>query len=319
MENLPEDENNLVKSTLQKISKGNNKKLYKCNHNNCDKETINSHEISEKSFLNLLSTKESKLFLISPIMSGNALSNEFKETHQRNISVFPGYCREHDLKLFRELDEFSDFDDCFVNKQSLRTLKKEICKHSANITLCNEFIKEFEEIGISKEHLHYIYMVKNLQIQKERFKRLGIIYSKIDSGINNKKYLIKYKIFDIESKGYLFSTMMDFSKTNSELSPIFLYKLDVNNISKFIVGYMDNKDSLGLVNELVNENFLLHKIIYQEKDKLILSASFIENLNDKEKDILLQNQEIKCFGAPEYFFLKEILGLKLTMITVKTG
>ena len=305
-QNLPKEKNNIVRSTLQKIIEKENKKLYTCQHNNCEKKAINSHEISEKSFLKKIS-KNNILWIINNNFKGNTFLFCFKDKSIGNISVFPGYCKEHDEILFRELDHFdNNYNDTFINKQALRSIKKEIFEHQKTIALAKDMIKNLSEIPEIEDMFIYQNMKDKLIIQEERLKRLNIIYNKIFSGITNKDYEINYKIFDIKNENYIFSLTIDLSKDDSNLAPIFIYKL----IDKFIIAYLDNEDSINLVDEIFENEKIIYELIYTYKTKLIMNDDFIKNLEEETKRILLQNEELDKFGLNTYIMLKKELGLE---------
>lgn len=308
--NLPEEKNNIVRSTLQNFIKKEKKQLYKCEHNGCDKKVINSHEISETAFLKRIANDNQKLFVIENDFKNNSFSYHFKDKYTKSISIFPGFCKEHDKNLFKELDNFSGtFDNTFINKQSLRTTKKAIVEHYKTISIAEELKKELENIPSIESTDYYINFVEKMKTQKERFDRLKIIYQKIFDGLETKGHQIVYKIFNMRPMQYFFSTVMDLSQNNDILAPIFIYKLEHENKSKLIIGYFDNHDSTTLINELLDSDFLIHKLIYEEKKKLVISTQFLNNLTEKAKDILLKNEELHEFGIAEYLILKEEFGL----------
>lgn len=304
--NLPEEKNNIVRNTLQKFIRKEKKQLYRCEHNGCDKAVINSHEISETAFLKKLQNNNQKLFVIENDFKNNSFLYHFKEKYTKSISIFPGFCKEHDKNLFVELDNFSGtFDSTFINKQALRTIKKEIVEHSKIISIAEELKKELDIIPSIKSTDYYIDFVEKIKIQKERFNRLKIIYQKIFDGVDTNKHQIVYKIFDIKPMQYFFSTVIDLSQNNDILAPIFIYKLEYENKSKFIIGYFDNQDSINLVNSFLYNNKFYFEVLYQQKKKLIFSQKFLETLSDKIKSILLQNEELNEFGLWDHIFLKE--------------
>jgi len=308
--NLPKEKNNIVRNTLQKFIEKENKHLYRCEHNGCDKTVINSHEISETAFLKKIANNNQKLYIIENDFSNNSFSYHFKEKYTKGISIFPGFCKEHDKNLFGELDNFSGiFDSIFINKQALRTIKKEMVEHSKTISIADELKKQLENIPSIESTDYYIDFVKKIKIQKERFNRLKIIYQKIFDGLNTNKHQIIYNIFNMKAMQYFFSTVIDLSQNNDILAPIFIYKLEHGNNSKLIIGYFDNHDSTTLINEFIDNDFLIHKLIYEEKKKLVISSQFLNNLTEKAKNILLTNEELHKFGIVEYLILKEEFGL----------
>lgn len=305
--NLPEEKNNIVRGTLQRFIEKEKKQLYRYEHNGCDKEVVNSHEISETAFLKRIATKNQKLFVIENDFRNNTFLYHFKEKNIKSVSIFPGFCKEHDENLFKELDNFSStFDSTFINKQALRTIKKEIFVHSKTISIAEEMRKELENIPSIELNDFYVSFVEKIKIQKKRFDRLKIIYQKIFYGLEINRHQIVYKIFDMKSSQYFFSTFLDLSQSDDVLAPIFLYILTYDNNSKLIIGYFDTKDSMDLVNELIDNDKLYFKILYEEKRKLILSQEFLENLSEEIKNILLQNEKLNEFGLLEYIYLKNI-------------
>ncbi len=307
--NLPEEKNNIVRNNLQKFIEKEKKQLYRCEHNGCAKAVINSHEISETAFLKKIANNNQKLFVLENDFRNNSFSYHFKEKYTKSISIFPGFCKEHDENLFEELDNFSGiFDSTFINKQALRTIKKEIVEYLKTISILEELKKELESIPSIESTDYYINLVEKIKIQKERFDRLKIIYQKIFDGVDTNKPQIVYKIFDMKPMQYFFSTVIDLSQNNDILAPIFIYKLEHENKSKLIIGYFDTQDSIDLVNDLLYNNRFYFEIFYQQKKKLIFSQNFLETLSDKIKNILLQNEELNEFGLLEYILLKEKFG-----------
>jgi len=308
--NLPEEKNNIVRMTLQKFIEKEKKQLYRCEHNGCNKAAINSHEISETAFLKKIANNNQKLFVIENDFKNNSFSYHFKDKNTKSISIFPGFCKEHDKNLFEELDSFSGvFDSTFINKQALRTTKKAIFEHYKTISVAEKLKKELENIPFIESTEYYIDFVEKIQPQKERLNRLKIIYQEIFDGLETNGHQIVYKIFNIRPTQYLFSIFMDLSQNNNILAPIFIYKLKHENKSKLIIGYFNNHDSTTLINEFLDSDFLIHKLIYEEKKKLVFSTQFLNNLTENTKDILLKNEELHEFSIVDYLILKEEFGL----------
>lgn len=200
--NLPEDKNNTVRAIVQRFIKKSKKQLYVCEHDGCNEPAINSHEISEKKFLKKLANNHQKLFVIKNDLKNNAFLNYFKEEHIGNIT-FPGYCQKHDVNLFKELDQFlGKFNSLFVNKQALRSTKKEIREHQIIIKIAEEIIQELKIIPSIESSDVYINLIKKIKIQKERLLRLEIIYQEILLGIEKNQLKVVYKIFDLKPSGY---------------------------------------------------------------------------------------------------------------------
>lgn len=73
-----------------------------------------------------------------------------------------------------------------------------------------------------------------------------------------------------------------------------------------IIGYFNNQDSENLVSELINKDILFLKILYAQKNKLIMSSQFLNSLSEEAKKTLLQNEELDEFNLSIYLHLQEV-------------
>jgi hypothetical protein len=296
LKKLPEKQNNKIKNIVTKFNKLNNKNLYQCNHNGCKEKAIDSHEISKKSFLTSLKNKKNNLYIIKPDLNDNSSFNKFNPLSLNKTSIFPGYCKEHDKDLFYELDNFSIIDDIFINKQSLRTLKREIHIHNINIDLTENILNSLNEIfiefNVDAEISFYKELENKQNEQKNLLDKMNNLYNLINKSIENKNYILKYKMISIKSLGLLFSTFYELSQRDENYIPIFIYRLEYDNKAVLIIAYLDNIESNKMADEFIkNYKSILSSIIYDKKNKLIFSESFINNIDVHIKNILEKNSE----------------------------
>lgn len=270
---------------------------WKCRHGTCVDESCYSHEISENAFLKHLSDDYSRVIVIKKDMQNNPAFFIEETIHKRNASNFPGYCSFHDADLFRDIENVEQkLTEYFINKQSLRTIRKRIFETELQIRIAAEFIESIsDDITSSKEINQVADRIKNkINNLKKGLIRLDDVYSQIQEGIENEKFVISYNEIESKKTGYFFSTCLDLTNTeDEEPCVIFLYKLDFGKEPKALVCTLKNKTSSTIGKEISSDpSHIFVNSMYSEKENLIFSHNFINSLSSTVKGILYRDAEL---------------------------
>lgn len=308
-QNIPSEINKNNKKILNQVYFPlKRKEEWRCGHEGCEVESCYSHEISENIFLKHLADVDSNVLVIEKNISGNAIFYHENKVHKRNASNFPGYCSDHDSSLFSDIENCTpSLNEYFVNKQCLRSIRRKqfdllLQVRGADIFL-NEIdagLLEYPEIQIVVERFE-----RKKEILLKRLSILSEVYGKIYSGINNQNYLIKYKELGQPKLGYCFSEVFDCTvEKDAEECILFWFKIDFSTDPKAFVCWLDNETSKQVATEMAADyKHQLMRLMYEEKEKLVFSSGFLNQMNRKVKDIFLKNGELYELNSIE----KELL------------
>lgn len=312
--NIPGEINRNIKKVLNDFYLSfKRKELWKCNHENCDVSSCYSHEISENIFLKQLSDENSKVVILDKNVSGNVFFYREKKVHKRNASNFPGYCSDHDAKLFSDIENGNQsLDSNFVNKQCLRSLRRRSFDLEIQVKGAEKMLSQIDEgLGESvviKELVSHFEEKKSILLKKNSI--IKDVYEKVLFGINSGRYCISFKDLGSAKAGYCFSQVFDCTAEDDvENCMLFLYKIDFPTGPKVFVCWLDNNTSEEVVNSMGTEFKLLFiDFMYDKKDKLVLSSNFLEGMDSSMKEVFYQDSEIynintleKVLLAKEFF------------------
>ncbi|ASD67852.1 hypothetical protein [Pseudoalteromonas piscicida] len=274
------------------------KEEWQCGHENCGGESCYSHEISENVFLKHLADQDSKLMILEEDISGNTFFYAEKKVHKRNASNFPGYCLEHDSKLFKDIENrMPSLNEYFVNKQCLRSIRRKIFDLKLQARGVDKFLKDIED-DLLCSPLIKEYVVEPLDFKKsillERVKILRNVYDKVYSGIIRQDYLVKYRELGQPKLGYCFSEVFDCTiDTDPEECLLIFLKLDFAMDSKAFICWIDNETSKQIAMDMADD-YETHftDLMYDKKKKLIFSSKFIKQMDSDLKNIFLRDPDL---------------------------
>lgn len=130
-----------------------------------------------------------------------------------------------------------------------------------------------------------------------RQKRLNWViklHTEIQNGIKNKHYVVCHNEIEVSKTGYFFSTLADLSiDEDSQPCILFLYKLDFGDDARVLVCALENEISSAAAQELGSDlsgTFL--DAIYDRKQRLIFSQTFLNSMSDNAKQILRRDSEL---------------------------
>lgn len=288
--NLPEEPKRDIKKILNDYHfKPSQKAGWTCEHEDCGSPSCYSHEISEGAFLSKLSNNESRVYMLARDIKESPILYIEKSIHQRDASNFPGYCILHDSEIFSDIENGQpSLNDHFINKQCLRTTRREIFDLRRKIRSARQFLEQitpeilqFEDIKELKES-----MEEKIALLESRLNRAATTYKKIFSGILSRNYEISYKEISIQRAGYYFSTMLDLTINEKDHEPcmLFLYKLDFGEKPKVVICSINNETSKHESASIEkNHKKILTEIMYTNKERLIFSQGFIDSLGETTK------------------------------------
>ncbi|HEM7186966.1 TPA: hypothetical protein U2I61_001424 [Providencia rettgeri] len=309
--NLPDDINKNNKELLNQLYFPlKRKEMWQCGHENCEIESCYSHEISENLFLKHLADLDSNVVIIEKNISGNELFYHEKEVHKRNASNFPGYCSEHDSKLFSDIENCSpSLNEHFVNKQCLRSIRRKKFDLLLQVSGVDKFVGDIEDELLDSPLVKQVvqHFEDKKQIILERVSILSKVYDKVYAGINNQDYCIKYRELGQPKLGYCFSEVFDCTmEEDAEECILFWFKLDFFEESKIFVCWLDNETSKQVATQMAADyEHQLLDLMYIKKEKLVFSSEFLNQMNRDAKDIFLQNDELYKLGLIEKVFLTQ--------------
>ncbi|HHQ4750063.1 TPA: hypothetical protein ACSP2Y_003129 [Aeromonas veronii] len=309
--NIPDDINKNNKALLNRTYYPlKRKEEWQCGHENCEVESCYSHEISENLFLKYLADHDSNVVIIERNISGNANFYHEKEIHKRNASNFPGYCSEHDAKLFSDIENCSpSLNEHFVNKQCLRSIHRRRFDLLLQVRGADKFLDEIDGDLLDFPEIKQV--VKNIEHKKKNLlKKVSIlseVYSKVYSGINKQTYLIKYKELGQPKPGYCFSEVFDCTgEDDIEECILFFFKIDFSNDSIAFVCWLDNETSKKLAADMANDYKCTYMdLMYENKEKLVFSSKFLNQMDRAMKNIFLQDHELYSIGPIENALLTQ--------------
>ncbi|EHZ2593818.1 TPA: hypothetical protein NG558_004657 [Vibrio parahaemolyticus] len=307
--NLPDDINKNNKRLLNQLYFPlKRKEMWQCGHENCEIESCYSHEISENLFLKHLADLDSNVVIIEKNISGNAFFYYEKEVHKRNASNFPGYCSEHDSKLFSDIENCSpSLNVHFVNKQCLRSIRRKKFDLLLQVRGAEKFLDGIEDELLDSPLVKQVVQdfERKKQILLERVSVLSEVYDKVYAGINNQDYCIKYSELGQPKLGYCFSEVFDCTmEEDTEECILFWFKIDFFEDSKAFVCWLDNETSKQVATQVaVDYKRKLIDLMYVKKEKLVFSSEFLSQMNRDAKDIFLQNDELYNLGPIENMLL----------------
>lgn len=296
--NLPENVQKDFKELLSKFHFTQQQKQgWTCEHEGCTLQSCYSHEISENVFLKQIADRESQVVVYKRDVRHNPAFFIESRVHKRNASNFAGYCSPHDAALFKDIEnEEPALTDYFVNKQCLRTTRRERFEIEAQILTANDFIHsiptelaEIEEVNTAVARIRE----KISKLQK-RLDRVIKLYTDIQNGIKNKHYVVGHNEIEVSKTGYFFSTLADLSsEEDSQPCILFLYKLDFGDDARVLVCALENEMSAAAAQELGSDfPDLFLNVIYDRKQRLIFSQTFIDSMSDNAKQILRRDPEL---------------------------
>lgn len=307
--NLPENVSRNVKKTLDTYKlKPRVKTGWHCQHKGCQEISCASHEISENSILKNISSPDSNVVILKRDIKSNPFFYIEGTQHKRNATNFPGYCSRHDASLFSDIDS-SDipFDIHYVNKQSLRTTRAQIFEIDCQIKACDLFINDVpEEIRENEEVVEVIrhFSNKKAMLESKRH-RLWCVYNKIFDGIESKNYALKFKSLPPAIVGFCFSACLDLTVDEDEdLCILYAFKLDLKSSSETFVAYLDNDISTEISDDFVRfHQIRFGQMLYELKNKLILSEHFASFISEDIKEILYKDDDLYEIGPIQHYFI----------------
>ncbi|WP_332402126.1 hypothetical protein [Vibrio metschnikovii] len=309
--NIPDDINKNNKKLLNRhFFPLKRKKMWKCGHENCEVESCYSHEISENLFLKHLADLDSNVVIIEKNISGNACFYHEKEVHKRNASNFPGYCSDHDSKLFSDIENCSpSLNEHFVNKQCLRSIRRKKFDLLFQVRIVDKFVGDIEDELLDSPQVKQVvqHLERKKQILLERISILSEVYDKVYSGINNQDYCIKYRELGQPKIGYCFSEVYDLTmEEDPEECIFFWFKIDFLEDSKAFVCWLDNETSRQVATQMaVDYEHQLIDLMYIKKEKLIFSLKFLNQMDRDAKDIFLRDSELYNLRPRENMLLTQ--------------
>ncbi|HCM9504766.1 hypothetical protein L8P89_20445 [Enterobacter roggenkampii] len=301
-QNPKKDIHHQVNAVYGEIINEGKKKNWLCGHEHCEKPSAYSHELSEKSVLIHLADCDNKAFVLKRDLKNNSFFFSFCNKHIRDITNFPGYCSEHDQKLFHFLDQpSSEINLEYVNLQALKMLKYRLFSLEKDLRLTKGIILQLssivtnhtdDEVYIEAIRIKLNDMQEKSMIIADTIEKSEIFYGKLLSGIRTKEFVIEYDEIPCEKKGWVFSQSYDGDADGcSERIFSFIFKVDTNSRPVLIhawnkSAFQDDQDKY-----LITQDEII-KFILLSKEKLVFSAKFLTNLDDAYLQFLLGDEEI---------------------------
>lgn len=303
-----------VNSALNTLNKARNKDNWICGHNGCKTASTYSHELSEKAALRPLANKKNKAFILKPNLQSNAFEFYFAPIHTRDILNFSGYCSQHDQSLFKILDKPGRaIDSEHVNLQSLRMMRRHILIYEIQLkvakNISNEIglvVNDYISLGkdateIQKQADFFQDKIKSLECS---LKIARLFYDKLWDGIKSNSYIVDYKNINECKPGWAFSHTFEFQLVeNNDIMFFFMFKFDINGQPVLITAW----DKTTLPSESESFDIPWEKIIsgiLLNKDKLVLSESFINSIDKHFIEMMIKNEELYSnLDNPIYLYI----------------
>ena len=135
-------EKNIIFSNYGNYFKRRSKINYKCSEEGCSNQPILSHSISKNSVLKNIANKGE---VYSPTITNTSISMK-RVGIETQASVFPGFCKHHDEKLFSELDKpnLAKYSRVFFDQLAYRTIKREIYCLKRNLSFAELMLDKLQ-------------------------------------------------------------------------------------------------------------------------------------------------------------------------------
>lgn len=286
-----------VNAAHNKITNVSKKKNYLCNHEECRENSIYSHELSERAILSHLVNEDNKAFILKRNLKENSFEFISKQEHIRNILSFPGYCKDHDQKIFHLLDQPNiEIDLEYINLQALKMQRYQIFDCEALLRLIKDIALESSQIisehtGTAEEIKPIQEVLKSMQVKEqlieERLDKTNTFYKKIWDGIQSKSYIIDYEEIPYSKLGWAFAGSGIENYTEDFFS--FIFKIDINSTPLLIYAWDKNIFTQDEEKLSMSQDGIIY-ILLNNKDKLVFSRGFWEA--NEHKDLLLHDEEI---------------------------
>jgi len=291
-----------VYSDFEKLS---GKDKWICQHAGCQEKSVSSHEISESQIVKFLANKKETGIIVDvlkPFLKENPYKLEFKETAARSASAFPGYCDEHDRELFRDLDQAHDpGDDILLNKQFMRTTRREIYEVRRQIEAVDSLLTELREFAFGRTESDEL-MVQEVQKMEQHKKNAEgklanweQLYEKILQGIETRKPAIVFKKYEVKKRGYMFSASFDFSEqSSSDLQILFLLKKDFETQSFLYIATLKEEGLSGfddLTLDTQDGRIEITNMMLGKKERFVFSPEFKDGLQEASRTVFCRSAD----------------------------
>ncbi|PMZ92118.1 hypothetical protein C1X79_19995 [Pseudomonas sp. FW305-42] len=273
-----------------------------CCFQGCTNAAIRSHEIAESRQIRFLAERENDRVFVDVLtddLRGNPYEMCFKETPVKSATTFIGYCKEHDGKLFFELDKMSDPDNFhLMNLQFMRTLGREKTECDQKIRAMKIMVDELEAIALENpgdgfEEARLI-MMGHLDDQQAARERVAYVHDKVAVDVQEGKQPIVVKKFSVNEPGYMFSTCMDTTRPGEDYFFTFLAKKNFDGESFFYVGALDNRFKQEIFEycdiSTQQGRWDVSDLMLALKDRLIFSPGFKGMLDEGMKKIFCRSR-----------------------------
>lgn len=288
-DNLPEVTKNRLRGALNLTKPWKSKKNYKCLHMGCRRPSCDSHELSEKSILNFISSKNSVLMLQEDFEK-NPLKFKVKEVHTNGATTFPGFCTEHDRDLFLDLDKEFLIEKTHIYKQCYKSIRKELqhqmmMYHSLTGALQEMRSGEAKSFRQDPE-------IRRIRLrrheQRTRVKNLAQTINALFGELKSPDDL-NFESFDLHGSFFALSVAIDLSEPSDENRADFLFFLQIipkSHSSTLIIAHNNSMTAKKNLIDLINfsggmANFV-NEIVYTKRDRIAYSAAYIKSLAPPE-------------------------------------
>lgn len=252
---------------------------------NCNNEIIKAHTISKSSNLDKLRGKNQKLvtFGISYQLLKNEKGIQYKKIPPKKASIFKGFCKYHDNKLFEDIDnnfnirEKKSFFLSFYRQTKYEYFKKNrIIENMKNISL---FLKNTK--------FHHISLHFNKQIEQEKLSLndLNDIIASLETSIDDNENYIENDLLYVTAFSLDSLLPFNFSAIYSPISDYEKKDIFYNPTTKKIV---ENIHIASLFNN-GNPVFFLCCLKRHEK-----GVQFIKSFNCQKEKISLITKLAFC-------------------------
>jgi hypothetical protein len=139
-----------LRHKIGEIEKTIRKRHFKCLHPDCNLNAINSHSQHRGGQLSLISENDI-VWAMNPsfyaVISNDSKALQLIETKIKNASIYPGFCPQHDNKIFSPIEKLKLVKDDTIQASTffLRTITYEITRKKLSKCINDEIIEKCKE------------------------------------------------------------------------------------------------------------------------------------------------------------------------------
>lgn len=275
-------------------------------HEECKGDIKNAHSIQKNRILNRIS-QDGHIYKFTPDHVGIIVLSRFDRTSINKASTFQGFCDFHDNKLFHPIEALEYSNEAKQNFLfAFKALALEYHKKVRDVTFRINIFAKRPDLTINEV---MVYDYRTAQLKEKEYKKEYEAFKKeyTEKNFHNIRTFFKKLDFEVDfATSAAFSAIYDMNNhqinenqmlsENQEIRVVYVTIYPLENSTNIIISYHSRNDETysGLFEQLENATQTellkyLNQLVIDGTENIFFSQKFIENLNVREKDSLLQS------------------------------